>query len=59
MNDKAQSDTLIVTPPGSEPAPEEPIEQKVSTFRLVATLAVAGIMAGIPVSYTHLRAHET
>jgi electron transport complex protein RnfG len=47
VNDKAQSDTLIVTPPGSEPAPEEPVEQKVSTFRLVATLAVAGIMAGI------------
>ena len=47
MNDKAQSDTLIVTPPGSEPAPEEPVEHKVSTFRLVATLAVAGIVAGI------------
>jgi electron transport complex protein RnfG len=47
MNDKASADTLIVTPPGSEPAPEEPVEEKVSTFRLVATLAVAGVLAGI------------
>mgnify|MGYP001827864311 CR=1 FL=1 len=45
MNDKA--DTLTVTPPGSEPAPQEPAEDKVSTFRLVTTLGVAGVLAGI------------
>jgi electron transport complex protein RnfG len=47
MNDKPSADTLTVTPPGSEPASGEPEEEKVSTFRLVATLAVAGILAGI------------
>ena len=48
MNDKAQADTLTLTPPGSEPAQQEPVEEhKVSTFRLVATLAVAGVLAGI------------
>ena len=47
MSDKAQTDTLVVTPPGSEPVSQEPAERQVSTFRLVATLAVAGILAGI------------
>ena len=47
MNDKVQADTLTITPPGTEPEAAEPAEQKVSTFRLVATLAVAGIMAGM------------
>jgi electron transport complex protein RnfG len=47
MNDKVQPDTLVVTPPGSQPASQEPVEHQVSTFRLVATLAVAGILAGI------------
>ena len=47
MNEKDQADTLIVTPPGMEPEATEPSEQKVSTFRLVATLAVAGIVAGM------------
>ncbi len=46
MSDKAGPDTLIVTPPGAEPAQQEPAEENVSTFRLVATLAVAGILAG-------------
>ena len=47
MSDKAGPDTLIVTPPGAEPAPQEPAEAKVSTFRLVATLGVAGVVAGM------------
>ena len=47
MSDKAQADTLTVTPPGTEPAPQEPAEEQVSTFRLVATLGVAGVLAGI------------
>ena len=47
MNDKVQADTLTITPPGTEPEATEPAEQKVSTFRLVATLAVAGIVAGM------------
>ena len=47
MNEKNPADTLTVTPPGSKPASEEPAEVKVSTFRLVATLAVAGVLAGI------------
>ena len=50
MNDPMQPDTLTVTPPGSEPAPQEPAEHKVSTFRLVATLAVAGVLAGMLIS---------
>jgi electron transport complex protein RnfG len=47
MNEKTRADTLIVQPPGTESAPQEPEEVKVSTFRLVATLAVAGIVAGV------------
>ncbi len=47
MNDKVQADTLTVTPPGTEPAPQEPAEEQVSTFRLVATLGVAGVLAGL------------
>ena len=47
MSDKSPVDTLVVTPPGAEPSPEELVEKKVSTFRLVATLAVAGILAGM------------
>jgi len=50
MNDPMQPDTLTVTPPGSEPTPQEPAEHKVSTFRLVATLAVAGVLAGMLIS---------
>jgi len=47
VNDKSSADTLVVTPPGVEPASQEPVEKNVSTFRLVATLAVAGILAGM------------
>ena len=47
MTDKHQADTLTITPPGEAPDAEEPVEEKVSTFRLVATLAFAGILAGI------------
>jgi electron transport complex protein RnfG len=47
MNEKVQADTLTVTPPGAEPASQEPVEEKVSTLRLIATLAVAGVLAGI------------
>jgi len=47
VSDKSAADTLVVTPPGAEPSPQEPAEKKVSTFRLVATLAVAGVLAGI------------
>jgi len=47
VSDNSQADTLVVTPPGAEPSPQEPAENKVSTFRLVATLAVAGVLAGI------------
>ena len=47
MSDNSQADTLVVTPPGAEPSPQEPAENEVSTFRLVATLAVAGVLAGI------------
>jgi electron transport complex protein RnfG len=47
VNDKSSADTLVVTPPGAEPASQEPVEKNVSTFRLVATLAVAGILAGM------------
>jgi electron transport complex protein RnfG len=47
MSEKTPADTLIVQPPGTESAPQETEEVKVSTFRLVATLAVAGIVAGV------------
>jgi len=47
VSDNSPADTLVVTPPGAEPSPQEPAEKKVSTFRLVATLAVAGVLAGI------------
>jgi len=47
VSENSQADTLVVTPPGAEPSPQEPTENKVSTFRLVATLAVAGVLAGI------------
>ena len=47
MSENSQADTLVVTPPGAEPSPQEPAEKKVSTFRLVATLAVAGVLAGV------------
>lgn len=50
MSDKSAADTLVVTPPGAEPSPDEPKEVKVSTFRLVATLAVAGMLAGVLIS---------
>lgn len=46
MNDKVQADSLNLAPPATEPTPGEPAGEKVSTFRLVATLAVAGVMAG-------------
>ena len=47
MNDKSAADTLVVTPPGADSAPQEPAEKTASTFRLIATLAVAGVLAGI------------
>jgi len=47
VSENSQADTLVVTPPGAEPCPQEPTENKVSTFRLVATLAIAGVLAGI------------
>jgi Na+-translocating ferredoxin:NAD+ oxidoreductase subunit G len=47
VNDKSAADTLVVTPPGAEPASQEPAEKSVSTFRLVATLAFAGVLAGM------------
>jgi electron transport complex protein RnfG len=47
VSDETRADTLVVTPPGAEPSPQEPAEKKVSTFRLVATLAVAGVLAGM------------
>jgi len=50
VSENSQADTLVVTPPGAEPSPQEPTEHKVSTFRLVATLAVAGVLAGILLS---------
>mgnify|MGYP001817519862 CR=1 FL=1 len=53
MNDKFQPDTLTVSPPGSDPPPQEPAEHGVSTFRLVATLAVAGILAGILIAFVN------
>lgn len=47
MNDKVPADSLTLTPPGTEPTPQQPADEQVSTFRLVATLAVAGVLAGI------------
>jgi len=48
VTDKANSDELPLTPPAEEsPAQPDPVEENVSTFRLVATLAVAGILAGV------------
>jgi electron transport complex protein RnfG len=48
VTDKVQTDELPLTPPTAEsPAQPEPEEEKVSTLRLVATLAVAGILAGM------------
>lgn len=47
MSDKSSADTLVVTPPGVEPSSQEPAGKTVSTFRLVATLAFAGVLAGI------------
>jgi electron transport complex protein RnfG len=47
VNDKSAADTLVVKPPGAEPDSQEPAEKSVSTFRLVATLAFAGVLAGM------------
>ena len=46
MSDEVRPDSLTLTPPGTEPTPHDPVEESVSTFRLVATLAVAGVLAG-------------
>ena len=47
MNDKVPADGLTLAQPGTEPTPQQPVDEQVSTFRLVATLAVAGVLAGI------------
>jgi len=47
VNDKVPADGLTLAQPGTEPTPQQPVDEQVSTFRLVATLAVAGVLAGI------------
>ena len=50
MNVEVEADGLAPTPPGTQPTPGQPDEEKVSTFRLVATLGVAGVLAGALIS---------
>ena len=58
MTDRVETDKLTITPPAPDAAPEqEPVEAKVSTFRLVATLAVAGILAGILIALVNQHTH--
>ena len=58
MTDRVEADKLTVAPPEPDAAPEqEPVEAKVSTFRLVATLAVAGILAGILIALVNQHTH--
>jgi electron transport complex protein RnfG len=58
MTDRVEADKLTVAPPAPGTAPEqEPAEAKVSTFRLVATLAVAGILAGILIALVNQHTH--
>jgi electron transport complex protein RnfG len=58
MTDRVETDKLTITPPAPDAAPEqEPAEAKVSTFRLVATLAVAGILAGILIALVNQHTH--
>ena len=58
MTDRVEADKLTVAPPAPDAAPEqEPAEAKVSTFRLVATLAVAGILAGILIALVNQHTH--
>ena len=58
MTDRVEADKLTVAPPSPDATPEqEPVEAKVSTFRLVATLAVAGILAGILIAMVNQHTH--
>jgi len=50
VNVEVEADGLAPTPPGTQPTPGQPDEEKVSTFRLVATLGVAGVLAGALIS---------
>lgn len=50
MNVEVEADGLAPTPPGTQPTPGQPDEERVSTFRLVATLGVAGVLAGALIS---------
>jgi len=50
VNVEVEADGLAPTPPGTQPTPGQPDEERVSTFRLVATLGVAGVLAGALIS---------
>jgi electron transport complex protein RnfG len=57
MNERPQNEGLEVTvvdPAAPGDAPEAPAEVRVSTFRLVATLAVAGALAGLLIVLVNL-----
>lgn len=57
MNERTEKDGIEVTvvdTAGSGDAPEAPEEAQVSTFRLVATLAVAGALAGLLIVLVNL-----
>ena len=57
MSDRPESDPIevqVVDTLQPEDGPEEPVEARVSTLRLVATLAVAGALAGLLIVLVNL-----
>jgi electron transport complex protein RnfG len=47
MNEEGMNEDVQIAEPTTSPSQETPVQEEVSTFRLVATLAVAGALAGL------------
>ena len=47
MNEEGMNEDVQIAEPTTSPSQETPVQEEVSTFRLVATLAVAGTLAGL------------
>ena len=47
MSNEDLKQEVVLEDPASTETPDEPVAEKVSTFRLVATLAIAGALAGL------------
>ena len=57
MNERSEKegiDVTVVDTGAESPAPDAPVDKPVSTFRLVATLAVAGALAGLLIVLVNL-----